>query len=66
MATPEELAALTDENAAGPRRAVVDGNSAEQHSIQDMIALEKHRAANSQASSAKRLIFNKISPPGAI
>lgn len=64
MATPEEIAAITDETAAGPKSAAVDGNSVNSHPIPDLLALEKQRAANAQAVSVQGL-FKKISPPGA-
>lgn len=55
----------TDASAAKPASATIDGNSVAQHSLDSQIKLEKHRAANVQAQSSARLIFNKISPPGA-
>lgn len=61
----DDLVDATDANATGPKQVTVDGNTVAQHSLAEQIALEKHRSANTQASSAARLIFNKISPPGA-
>lgn len=55
----------TDANASKPASATIDGNTVSKHSLDSQIALEKHRAANVQVQSAGRLIFNKISPPGA-
>lgn len=65
MATQDELEAATDANAAQAKRVKIGIQEVDQHSLPDQIALEKHRAANSQAASPARLIFNKISPPGA-
>jgi hypothetical protein len=65
---PEDLDDIidaTDTASNKPQSASVDGNNVTAHSLPDRIALEKHRAANAQAVSAGRLIFNKISPPGA-
>lgn len=61
----DDLADITDAAASKPQSASIDGNSVSKHPLSDLIALEKYRAANVQASSAGRLIFNKISPPGA-
>jgi hypothetical protein len=61
----DALVETTDANADKPQSASIDGNSVTQHSIPDRIALEKHRAANIQSQSSGRLVFNKISPPGA-
>ena len=65
MADLDDIRDATDANALGPQSATVDGNTVTKHSIADQIALEKHRAAQIQARSATKLIFNKISPPGA-
>lgn len=61
----DDIVDATDANATGPKQATVDGNSVVQHDLAQQIALEKHRAANAQVASTSRLIFNKISPPGA-
>lgn len=60
--TPEEA---IEQAALGPQSVTVDGNTVQQRSIDDLIKADKHLAAKVQMRSAGRLIFNKISPPGA-
>lgn len=62
----DSLSDQTDANSAQPERVKFGNREVQQHSLESQIALEKHRAANAQAQSAGRLIFNKISPPGAV
>lgn len=52
-------------NATGPKSVTQDGTNVTQHSPLELLEIQKHAAANAQASSAQRLVFNKISPPGA-
>lgn len=65
--TPDELATVTDAAAAGPQSASVDGRSATQHAIRDLIALEIHRANQQLAASGSKpaVRFFNTKPPGA-
>lgn len=53
MATPtnEELDAALRENAAGPAKVTVDGQTVEQHSIADQIELDRY--VNSKAAMVR-------------
>lgn len=53
--------ALTD-----PKRVRVGNEEVEQHSLSDRLRAADKAAANIQVASSGRLIFNKISPPGAV
>lgn len=63
MATPAE--AIEDAVTDGIKSVQIGTEKVDAHSIPDLIAADKHLGAKTQASSAARLIFNKISPPGA-
>jgi hypothetical protein len=65
MSDAEEIRDALVENAQGPRTVTTDAGSATAHSLMDQIAAEKHVGAQAQASSAGRLVFNKLVPPGA-
>ena len=55
------------ENAAGPAKASVDGQSVEQHPLPDVIEADRYR--ESKKASRKRGIgvrLVKLTPPGAI
>jgi hypothetical protein len=63
--TPDLEQAIA-ENAAGPAKASVDGQSVEQHAIRDQI--EADRYLESKKASRKRgmgIRFVRLSPPGA-
>jgi hypothetical protein len=63
----EEIESLTDAAAAAPKSVTVDGQTVQEHSIPDLIALENHRA-NKEATTGGRLgvgFFN-TRPPGAV
>jgi len=61
-----ELSDAIKQNAQGPKRVENDATSAEQHSLKEQIAADKHLASQAAASHRFRgLRFNKISPPGA-
>lgn len=65
--TSDEIADLTDAAAAGPASASIDGRSASQHRIPDLIALENHRAAqtaNTPSNGHFGLRFTTLIPPG--
>ena len=55
------------ENAAGPAKAAVDGQSVEQHSLKDQIEADRYLASK-RASRGRGLGVRlvKLSPPGAI
>lgn len=65
MPDADDIADAVAESAAGPKRVKVNGREVEQHLLKDQIEAAKHAAANEQVRSTGRLIFNKISPPGA-
>lgn len=57
--------AITQNAVDGIKKQKVGNEETEAVSIADLIAAAKHVGANAQAASASRVIFNKISPPGA-
>ena len=64
MTTPSEQIAA---NALGPKKVSVDGQSVEQHSIQDQIAAQEYLANQKAAKRAHRgLMFTKLVPPGSV
>jgi len=71
MSTPQEI---TDAAAAGPASASVDGRSGTQHSLRDLIELEKWRANQTAAngpdgsgsSNTLGVKFFRTSPQGAL
>ena len=63
---PEELQDKIEENAQAPRRAVVDGVEAEQHSLPDQIAADRYLAAKEAAKKPHRgLRFTQLRHSGA-
>lgn len=68
MPDQDDVDAVNDaivENSARPNRTRFGNREVQQNSLRDQVEAAKHLAANVQAQSAGRLIFNKISPPGA-
>jgi hypothetical protein len=63
----DELIDAIEENARGPKRAQGDGGSMEQHSIPDLIALDKYKAAKDATATrgAGVLRYIQLVPPGA-
>lgn len=62
----EDIEARTDARAAKPQSVSADGISVTQRSVQDEIALEKHRANTIAARSGRIGVgFFKTKPPGA-
>lgn len=64
--SPNPIDQAIAENAAGPAKASVDGQSVEQHAIRDQI--EADRYLESKKASRKRgmgIRFLRLSPPGA-
>ena len=63
----DSLVDLIRENAAGPKQAVVDGVTVQQHSLQDQIAADKYLASKEAVKNpARALIRVKIIPPGSV
>lgn len=67
----EELDAIDQaiaDAATSPQRVMVDGRSADARSVDDLLKLRAHQAAQEAATSAAPgfgLRFQKIRPPGA-
>ncbi len=63
---PDPLDDEIRENAEGPAKAAVDGNSVEQHKLTDQIAADRYLTSKESTNSKKRgLRFNKFVPPSA-
>ncbi len=61
----DDLKDTIRQNAQGPAKATIDGNSAEQHSLPDQIEADRYLA--SKAASRKRTLgitLKKLVPPG--
>lgn len=55
------------ENATGPARASVDGQSMDQHSLRDQIEADRYLASKAAVAGKKRgLVFSKLKPPGTV
>jgi len=53
------------ENAAGPAKASVDGQSVEQHSLPDVIEADRYRESkNASRKPGMGIRFAKLVPPG--
>lgn len=60
-----DLTTEITENAQGPAKASVDGQTVEQHSIQDQIAADRYLASKAAAKTPRRgLRFFKFNAPG--
>ena len=64
---PDELEQAIKDNAAGPAKASVDGQSVEQHALRDQIEAD-HYLAGKEATRKKGLGTKlvKLEPPGAV
>lgn len=64
---PEELEQAIKDNAAGPAKASVDGQSVEQHALRDQIEADRY-LADKEATRKKGLGIKlvKLEPPGAV
>jgi len=63
---PEELEQAIKDNAAGPARAAVDGQSVEQHSLRDQIEADRYLASKEAVRRKDRgLRITRLIPPGA-
>jgi hypothetical protein len=62
---PEELEQVIKDNAAGPARAAVDGQSVEQHSLRDQIEADRYLASKEAVRRKDRgLRLTRLIPPG--
>lgn len=64
---PNELEQAIKDNAAGPAKASVDGQSIEQHGLRDQIEADRYLAGK-EATRRKGLGVKlvKLEPPGAV
>lgn len=64
---PDELEQAIKDNAAGPAKAAVDGQSVEQHGLRDQIEADRYLASK-EATRKKGLGVKlvKLEPPGAV
>ena len=66
MAEPETIREAIEENAKGPKKVTVDGQTVEQHSIKEQIEADNHTAAKTATSKSHfGLRMTKLVPPGA-
>lgn len=64
--TPTELDETIRQNAAGPARASVDGQSVDQHNLADQIAADRYLASKRATRKAGLGVkTSKLIPPGA-
>jgi len=64
--TPTELDDTIRQNATGPARASVDGQSVDQHSLADQIAADRYLASKQASRKAGLGVkTSKLIPPGA-
>jgi len=62
---PEELEQAIKDNAAGPSKAAVDGQSVEQHSLRDQIEADRYLASKEAVRRKDRgLRITRLIPPG--
>lgn len=62
---PEDLEQAIKDNAAGPARAAVDGQSVEQHSLRDQIEADRYLASKEAVRRKDRgLRLTRLIPPG--
>lgn len=64
---PDELEQAIKDNAAGPAKASVDGQSVEQHGLRDQIEADRYLAskeATRRTGLGVKLV--KLEPPGAV
>jgi len=62
---PDELEQAIKDNAAGPARAAVDGQSVEQHSLRDQIEADRYLASKEAVRRKDRgLRITRLIPPG--
>lgn len=62
----EELEQAIKDNAAGPAKAAVDGQSVEQHSLRDQIEADRYLASKEAVRRKDRgLRLTRLIPPGA-
>ncbi len=62
-----DLSNTIEDAAKDPRRATVDGNTAEQHNLRDVIEADKYLArVSSAARNGLPIRMAKLRPPGAI
>jgi hypothetical protein len=64
---PDELEQAIKDNAAGPAKASVDGQSVEQHALRDQIEADRYLSGK-EATRKKGLGVKlvKLEPPGAV
>lgn len=64
--TPSQLEDAIRDNASGPAKASVDGQSVEQHGLADQIAADRYLASKQATRKAGIGVkTNKLIPPGA-
>jgi uncharacterized low-complexity protein len=63
----DTIAAAIVTAAAGPKQVTTDGTSVEQHSLQDLIAAEKHAAGKCGLGNPRRgMRISKLIPEGTV
>ena len=63
---PDELEQAIKDNASGPAKAAVDGQSVEQHSLRDQIEADRYLASKEAVRRKDRgLRITRLLPPGA-
>lgn len=66
MADPTPTEQAIAQNAVGPKKAMGDSGSMEQHDLQDQIAADRYLASKEAVRSpSKGIRLSKLVPPGA-
>ena len=63
---PDDLEQAIKDNATGPARASVDGQSVDQHGLRDQIEADRYLASKEAAKRPSRALrLTRLVPPGA-
>lgn len=62
----DELTSQIETNAKAPKSAMVDGRSATQHDLKDLIEAQKFLDTQAVMKKPAKLVFNRIVPPGSV
>ena len=68
MATNEDLINDIETNATSPKKAMIDGNSAEQHSLKEQIEFDRYQRSLGATQSTRGLgiRLRRLKPPGTV
>lgn len=62
-----DLSSQIETNAAKPKRATIDGNSVEQHSLKEQIEADQYLAdETAKATPRQGMVFSRFKPGGTV